>query len=128
MDRGLVLHIEDHKDLSDAVKATLEVYSGNRHSVVESAATIERAMLLLGQIATGELVANIVLLDGNLSSGVHNGNDAKKILIRIAELGLSLKTIGMSSDKMSDYGITVDADLPKDKFSGTGLVEIIDNF
>lgn len=57
---------------------------------------------------------NVILLDGNLCPERTDGSDAKLILRYIGRLQLPVAVIGMSSQPMSDYDISLNPDLTKE--------------
>jgi Mg-chelatase subunit ChlD len=75
---------------------------------------------------TGEVQANVVITDGNLGSSIGSG-DARQITERIKTMGLPVRVVGLASDPMSEFGITVDVELTKHKLKPGQLNRIIDD-
>lgn len=126
MDNGRVVHFEDNDQLRDAVEMGLDLYSDGRHQVIGGAANLTGALAVLDQIHAGEVSANVVLTDGNLTPAV-GGSDARAIRKHIRELGLAVRVIGLSSKTMEACGVEVDADIPKGSFTADKLVSVIDD-
>lgn len=111
MDGARVVVIEDRERNRIEAKKSLET---NGHSVVGEAATLIEALSLVDTIGTGELEADVILLDGNLEPDSDLGGDARTIASRIKENGITSRIIGFSSLPMRHYSVEVDADSGKD--------------
>lgn len=127
MHDGRVVHFEDDPQWLHAVASRLE---GSPHQVVGQATTLAEALDMLKAIRRGELDANIVINGGMLSVpskpfSSTGRRDPAIIAEKIEELGLEVRTIGISGLFMSDYGVTVDAEIPKVAFAKSNLVEVI---
>lgn len=128
MHDGRVLHIEDNEDWQDIVERSLE---GTPHHVVETADNMPTALEALNRVQSGELGANVVVLGGRLIKGhpplERTGmNDPRHIMEHIRDLGLSVRVIGFSALRMSDFGVEVDAELSKTDFKSGDLAATID--
>jgi hypothetical protein len=113
MHEGRVIHIEDEGAFRRKLVRDLE---GSVHRVVAEAADLDTAFSLLDQVKAGELGANVVALDGRLSDDSPELSDARKIVVRIEELGLDLQIIGLSGSAMKGAGIEVAIDVGKNAF------------
>lgn len=118
MQEGRVIHIEDEAGLRGAVGRQLDIM--DRHQVVAEAATLEDAEAVLSGAASGEIDANIVLLDGSLSGG--NGwSDALRVTEKIQELGLVVRVVSLSSNDLKANGVPVDASVTKGELLENGF-------
>lgn len=126
MRNGQVVHFEDNQPFADLIREGLEKFGGGRHQVVGGAADLAGSLAVLDQIDSGELAANIVMFDGNLSLGSLSGSDARVIKERVDALGLAVRAISCGSLYAAELGIEVDVDLRKGDFSPLQLVEAID--
>lgn len=124
MHEGRVVHFEDSETFRESVADHLEIQD-SAHQIVGEAGDLPSALAALERISRGELEANVILLDGNLTSAT-NGSDARTITGRIGELGLAVRVVGLSSDAMEKYGVQVDADITKKSFTGALLKEVLD--
>lgn len=124
MQNGRIAHFEDDRAIAGAVSMGVERFSNGRYTVVANAYTLEESLDTLGKISRGELVANVILSDGNLSGT--GGADARTIMERVSELGLDVRTVLMSGQSPEEIGVTVDAVMPKVPYSAHKLVEVID--
>lgn len=97
-----------------------EIYKGQlretTHQVVAEADTLANALETIESIKLGNLVVDVILLDGNLDTkGQGFGYDAKTIVQAIQKNNLTAKVIGLSIDPMAEYGVEVDYDLTKER-------------
>lgn len=122
MHEGRIVHFEDDDDWQGVVRRQLE---GSSHQFVGGAATLPYALRMLEQMKKGEVDANIVVLDGNLSESVSH-NDARAIRERIRKLGLPVRVIGFSSNDLTREGIEVDATVIKTTYKYGSMVQVID--
>lgn len=122
MHEGRVVHFEDNDDWRRFVRRHLD---GSEHQLVGEAATLPDALGVLEQMQRGEIDANVVVLDGNLSE-VTTYQDAKTIRERIRELELPVRVIGMSGGSLGNAGIEVDATILKGSYSYGEIVKVID--
>ena len=125
MNNGRIAYFEDNLILAASIQDTVDIYSDGRHQVVVHAADLSGSLAVLDQIAAGEIDANIVLSDGNLSNSV-GGHDARVIMERVRELGLGVRTVLLSSQTSEDTGVSVDVAILKADMNGDKLVEILD--
>jgi len=124
MEHAKVLLVEDKVIFHDAVRDVLE---NSGHSLIEPPVdNTEKVLEILDQIKAGERICDVIILDGHLSPGSANGEDARIIVNRIRERKLPVKVIGFSACNMGDYGIEVDADPTKDGYEQ--IPSIIDSF
>jgi len=92
MEKANVVIIEDNGQMRNLVKRCLETHG---HLITGEAATLHDGLTLLDSIANGDLDADAILLDGNLTPNGHSGNDARLLIERIRETGvLHLKLSG----------------------------------
>lgn len=122
MHEGKVVHFEDDESWRGIVSRQL---SDSEHELVAQAATLAEALEILEKIQSGEIDANVVITDGNLSD-VSTAHDATVITDRIRELGLAVRTIGLSGSPMEDFGIEVDADLSKSGLRYGDITRVVD--
>lgn len=127
MESGKIVHFEDSVTFAETIGEGIGIFSDGRHEVVAQAANLSGSLAVLDQIASGELEANVVLTDGNLSPAV-GGADAVVIIGRVKELGLNVRTILMSSQSAGEIGIEVDAEVPKSGSVLPAIVDAIDDF
>ena len=113
MQNGKVVHFEDDKGFRAMIKKSLKTFSLERHGVVGEAADLAGSIAVLDQIKSGELDANVVLLDGNLSLGVASGEDARTIADYIKQNEVPVRVVGLGGQAMSDAGVEVDIDVAK---------------
>lgn len=125
MDEGLIVHFEDYEGIRKLVRLGL-AEAQTRHHVVGEASNLLGALSMLEMIGRGELTANTILLDGNLSNIGAKGHDARIIRQRIWDLGLPVRVIGNSSYTMDELEVHVDCDIPKSEMTIERLVEVID--
>lgn len=111
MDGAKVAVIEDGDMMRSIVREQLE---SSGHKVVAEADSLERAFEVVGAIATGDIEADVIILDGNLRPRTDNGEDARRVAEMIRERGVTSKIIGFSLNPMATYGVEVDADPGKD--------------
>lgn len=122
MHEGKVIHFEDDGTWRGVIQRQL---ADSEHELVGNAATLPDALEVLEQMQRGELDANVVVLDGNLSD-VSTNHDAKTIRRRIRELGLPVRVIGFSSGDLADSGVEVDATMQKGDYSYGEIIRVID--
>jgi len=104
-----VIIVEDEPDWQELAA---DFITDAGHSVVGSALNIDAARLLIHAIAKGEIEADVVVLDGNLTRR-SDGTEAHIVCETIQQTGALLKVVGFSGSPMSDYDLTVDADVTK---------------
>ena len=92
------------EDSSDHILFARHRLEKEGHSVIAEAANLFAALILLDQIDQG-LSCDAILLDGNLSAGRKDYQDAREINDRYKELGLKVPIIGYSSGSLADLGI-----------------------
>jgi len=126
MNNGRIAYFEDNLSLAASMQDIVDIYSDGRHEVVVHAVDLSGALAVLDQMAAGEIDANVVLSDGNLSDSV-GGRDARAIMERVQELGLGVRTVLLSSQSAEEIGVVVDAELLKDEFTGALLAGLLDN-
>lgn len=122
MERARILLIEDAVHMHEIVQLML---LGSGHEIRQTATTRDEALTHIDHIKDRELDCNVVILDGNLSPGSKNGEDAIVISRRICELELPVKVIGFSANSMPPE-VTVHADLSK--LRADDLSVVIDDF
>ncbi len=122
MHEGKVVHFEDDESWQGIVRRQLD---GSSHQLMAGAATLPDALVVLDQVNTGDLDANVVVLDGNLSETA-SYDDARAIRERIRELGLPVRVIGFSSSDLTSKGVEVDATLLKTAYEYGSIVTVID--
>jgi CheY-like chemotaxis protein len=122
MEGARVVVIEDREPMRRVVARNLHHYG---HSVVGEAATFQEALDIVDRIASGELEADVIVLDGNLSPDLNDGREARMIYDRLKQQSVLAKIIGFSMMPMKTYGIAVDADSQKEP---DRLIEAIESF
>src|ERR1044072_8583260 len=111
MEAGRVVIFEDDRFFSE--RAARIIQADSTHTVVATADTLDGALEVVVQMATGELERDAVVLDGNLTPDATDGFDARAIAQAIRSAALSVKLVGFSLGRMSTYGVDVDVDLGK---------------
>ncbi|MBW3569094.1 hypothetical protein KY385_03105 [Candidatus Parcubacteria bacterium] len=114
MNNGRAVHFEDHETFRRMTKRCLKLSSDKRHEVVGEAADLAGAFAVLHEIETGNLKANVVILDGNLTSGTTTGEDARKITQYINDRNIPVRVVGMGGRAMKEVGVEVDVDITKE--------------
>ncbi len=124
MESARVLVIEDDDGIRDSLQRYLAL---GQHIVKREAATLLAALAAIDDMHQGSLDCNVIILDGNLRPGLTDGSDAKDVLERVKNTGITAKIIGLSGNSMKNYGLKVDADITKGA-SLFPVLEAIDNF
>lgn len=109
---------------NDTFRKLLEIYlKGRGHNVVDEAGTMPQALGVVASLAAGEVIADVAVVDGNLSRGRIDGAEGAEIVQKLREIeNLGTFAIyGMSS--MGDIA-GVDENISKDKV-GKKLLELI---
>lgn len=120
-----ILHVEDEPQFRALVGFAL-VDCGVNYDL-DSVTTREAAIEIIDEIASGEHKPyDIFILDGDLSPESHDGADAKLISDHISELGLTAKIIGLSSEPLNPYDVSVDEDLGKENVAE--LSQVVESF
>jgi CheY-like chemotaxis protein len=120
MEKTRIVIIEDSEQIRSLAKRAL---IARGHLITGEAATLRDGLALLDSIASGDLEADAILLDGNLTPNDRSGNDARLLVERIIKTGITSKIIGFSGSEMSDYGVEVDVDPGKDMASMLNAIE-----
>ena len=77
------------------------------------AETKPKALEVIEGLALGRIAIDVLVLDGNLTEGATDGDDAIEIAARMHDLGVLLPVIGFSSRPFAHYDITVARDAGK---------------
>ena len=123
MEKARIVIIEDSEQMRSLAKRALV---GRGHLITGEAATLGDGLALLGSIASGDLEADAILLDANLSPNDKSGNDARILVEKIRETGITSKIVGFSGLGMSEYGVKVDIDPGKDIVRMVAAIESLE--
>ena len=116
MEKAKIVVIEDHSNFRDIIRRVL---AGTSHHIVEEAVDRESgldvARRLRAATIAGETLANVILLDGNLSDdGPRDGRDARDIVGTLSIYRSHFTIINISLSTPQELGIRFDADVGKD--------------
>lgn len=103
MENAKVVLIEDWKSYRELAEHWLTHFG---HIVVEEATTLPAAMELIEKIGQG-MLCDVIILDGNLSSGPSDFSDARKIYDSYKAHGITLPIIGYSVDALHENGVNI---------------------
>lgn len=121
MENARVVIIEDYPGIRTTLREYLS-YKG--HSVIKEAGTMEQALGVVEALAAGEIIADVVAVDGNLSGGRTDGVEGTEIVRRLREIeNLGYVAICGISGMGEIEG--VDENIPKVNL-GKGLSQFID--
>ncbi len=95
------------------------------HSVIAEAGNLADALSVVDRIISNEILADVIVLDGNLGFTDKSGNDAREIIKALKPAADRIKIVGFSSLSMAEYGLNVHAESGK---SVTKVLKAIDNF
>ena len=112
MNCARLLLFEDSADARDEVRYRLRE---TNHLIVAEAWTLERALRLV----KSTLPYDVVLLDANLDHPERNGRDAHIIWSALGKLPVRPPVIGISTNELQDYGLSIPSqlDLTKDRIA-----------
>jgi len=111
-----ILHVEDEPNHRLLVDTMLSISSLDY--TLEAAETRKEALEKLDKVAEeATRPYDVVLLDANLESQDKDGSDGRTIVMHMQRLGLTARVIGVSAERMTEYGIPVDYDLGKQRLS-----------
>ena len=118
-----ILHVEDEPNHRLLVDTMLSISS--LEYTLEAAETRQEALRKLDKVAEEAAQPyDVVLLDANLESRDKDGSDGRTVVAHMHELGLTSRIIGVSAERMAEYGIPVDYDLGKQRLSE--VADVID--
>lgn len=109
MDGARVAIIEDDEVFRNMTKRNLEATG---HQVVAEASTRQEALSLVEQMAAGEVEADVILLDGNLTE-TDTYEDARVIAEQLKNAGVTSVVLGFSLGSLLEHDIEVSADVGK---------------
>jgi CheY-like chemotaxis protein len=119
MENARIAIIDDHKSNRTLAKFSLEARG---HTVVAEASSRQEAFDLVDQMAKGNVVADVILLDGNLGH-TDTYEDAMVIAERLRETGVTSKVLGFSVGSLGEHGIQVDADTFKSPRTAAEIIK-----
>lgn len=110
MEGARTVVIEDLEIMREVARVNLEACG---HSVVAEAASLSAAYNVVSQLASGDIEADVILLDGNLRENTDTYQDARDIFDFIKEQGIDLPVLGFSLGSLIKHGIPVTRDVGK---------------
>lgn len=99
MEKAKIALIEDNERIRTIAKSVLE---GEDHTVVAEAATLEQALEVVDNAATGDLTLDVVFLDGKLRKDAALGEDASIISRYMRDRHLAAHVIGFSMSELPE--------------------------
>jgi hypothetical protein len=124
MENAKIAVFEDNTDSIDLIITTLD---GSGHELVGIASNPDDAITLAKKIRAGEIIANVLLLDGNLSNiPPLDGRDVRKIMDVIGLRRSDYLIINISLSDPNDLGVVFDVDLGKDRIV-PDLLEVLES-
>lgn len=119
MEKAKIALFEDNDRIRAMAKSILE---GEMHTVVAEAATLGEAIDVIDRAAAGEMVIDVVFMDGKLREEAALGEDARIISQHIKANKLSPHVIGFSMSELSE-GVCDTVVDDKDVFMGLDVID-----
>jgi hypothetical protein len=103
MENAKVVYFEDSESLQELASVYLQMALNH---IVRSALTMDQARELINQLEPGTV--NVAIVDGNLTSTVHTGNDGREIVELLRAKDENIIIIGSTGDDIvegADYQV-----------------------